>query len=112
MKLPLKRYTYQYWYVVCFILIGVFFRFYALGVNYFGGDELSTIDYLVHYGKTTPSIQIFLHFLADQDRGPGQYLINFINIFIFGYINEFQLRFPYFIFSISSIYTLFLLQIK
>lgn len=97
--------------IVCglILFVAIWLRFYKLGYPESFGDEINGLKYLKDYKGINPSTQEFFDFLMVQNRGPGQYLVNYINTSIFGYVNEFQIRFPFTIFSIAAIYTVYLL---
>jgi len=97
-----------YIFVSIFIIFGIFLRINNLsGIN-FTGDETNTLKYLIDIKGTNPNVSDFIHLLFHQNRGPGQYIINYINTSLFGYINELQIRLPFLIFSISSLYTIYI----
>ncbi len=97
--------------VVTFIY-AVYIRFQDLGYSEFQGDETNAIRYLGSiYGKN-PDFGTFYHFLLNQKRGPGQYVINYINTSVFGLINEFQIRFPFFLFSVLALFSFYLLAFR
>jgi len=88
----------------CFILFGIFVRIQELGYANLQGDEINPLDYVYENN--------FLHYILNQKRGPLQYLINFANTSLFGYINELQIRLPYLLFALAGFATLYLLTKK
>lgn len=83
-------------FVTSIIFYGIFLRSYDLGYSNFQGDEADTLDYLA---STSSKID----FLLQQKKGPVQYIVNMANTEIFGYVSEFQIRFPYMLFGILAI---------
>ena len=94
------------------ILYGVYLRFQGLGYSNLQGDEINPVDYLGNIKGTTPSLNEFIPYLFEQKRGPVQYIINYINTSIFGYNNEFWIRFPFFIFGVLAFISFYYLAKK
>jgi len=88
------------------ILYSVFVRLQGLGYSNFQGDEVNPMDFMYEMNNGVFS------YLLDQKRGSIQYLINMANVGIFGYHNEFQIRFPFFVFGSLAILTLYKLSKK
>ena len=91
---------------ILLILFGIFVRIQSLGYSNFQGDEVNTIDFIY------PQNSNFLEYLFAQKKGPIQFLINFLNINLFGYNGEFQIRLPYLICGILAIPLWYLLASK
>lgn len=88
------------------IIFSIFVRAQGLSYSGFQGDEVNPMTFL--YGmKDGP-----LAYLIEQKRAPMQYIINLINVSIFGYHNEGQIRFPFLIFGILALYTIYKLSQK
>lgn len=92
-------------FIFAIILFSVIIRAQDLGYSNFQGDEVNTVDFLYQMedGKV-------IDYLFSQKRGPTQYIINLINVGIFGYHNEFWIRLPYVLFGILAIYTFYRLS--
>jgi 4-amino-4-deoxy-L-arabinose transferase-like glycosyltransferase len=86
------------------ILFSIFVRLQGLGYSNFQGDEINTVTFI--YGMKDG----LLEYLFGQKRGPIQYVINFINYSIFGYLNESQIRLPYFAFGVLALFSLYKLS--
>ncbi len=97
---------------VILILYSIFLRFYGIWYSDLQGDEINPLRYLDNIYGTTPGIDQFFTYLLDQKRGPGQYIINYINTSIFGFNSEFQVRFPYFVFSSLALVSIYFLARK
>ena len=87
-------------------IVGVYTRAEGIGYSNFQGDEVNTVDFMYqeHNG--------FVDYLLSQKRGPTQYIINKLNISIFGYINEFYIRLPYLFFALLAFITFYFLAKK
>lgn len=107
-----KRVNFSYVVAFCFILWGIFTRFWGIWYSEFQGDEINPLRYLDNIKGTTPHIWDFFNYILDQKRGPGQYVINYLNTSLFGFHGEFQIRLPFFVFSVLSILTVYLLTKK
>jgi len=83
------------------IVFSIFVRFQGLGYSNFQGDEVNPMDFLYEMKDG------ILPYLMSQKRGPVQYLVNMINVGVFGYHGEWQIRFPFFVFGTLALYTLF-----
>ena len=88
--------------LVLSVLVGILFRAQDLGYSNLQGDEINTLDYL-YPGEE------FSRYFWDQKRGPTQYLINYANTSLFGYINETQVRLPYLLLGVLAIGLTYLL---
>ena len=86
------------------IVFSIFVRAQDLGYSIFQGDEVNTVDFLY---EMQPGINGLWEYLISQKRGPVQYMINIINVNLFGYINEEQIRFPYLVFSVIALFSLY-----
>ena len=86
------------------VTFGIFVRAQGLGYSNFQGDEVNTVTFL--YGMD----QGVLAYLLEQKRGPIQYLLNIINVGIFGYHDEFWIRVPYLLFGIFALGTVFFMN--
>lgn len=95
-----------------FVFYGIILRFIYLGKNDFIGDEVNTLEYLPGISRPYIGFIDFVNFLLLKNRGPGQYFVNYLNTSIFGFINEFQIRFPFFLISILSFVPLYLFALK
>ena len=95
--------------VILSITFGIFLRLYLFWNNSFVGDEVNTLEYLAINGYAHPKIFDFYNFLLLKNRGPGQYLVNYLNTSIFGFINEFQIRLPYVFISIVALIVIYFL---
>lgn len=95
-----------------FILYGVFVRFQGLGYSEFQGDETNPLRFMGDYYGSRASISEFYSFLLEQKRGPGQYIINYINVFLFGFHGEFFIRLPFFIFGVLAFFSMYKLALK
>lgn len=99
--------------LVCLLIIySVFVRFQGLGYSDFQGDETNPLRFMGEYYGKRASITEFYSFLLEQKRGPGQYIINYINVFIFGFHGEFFIRLPFFIFSVLAFFSIYKLATK
>ncbi len=103
---------YEFFTILTFIFIfyGVFVRFQGLGYSNLQGDEINPLRYLGNIKGVAPSVNNFLNYILHQKRGPMQYIVNYINVYLFGYHNEFQVRLPFFIFGVVSFYTFYKLS--
>lgn len=107
MKLNFSQFTLPVYAVIVFLLLitfSVFVRAQDLGYSIFQGDEVNTIDFLY---EMKPGIQGTWEYLTSQKRGPVQYALNMINVNLFGYNNEQQIRFPYLVFSVIALFSLY-----
>lgn len=86
---------------VVVIAYSVALRVYGLGYSDLQGDEINTINYLYSPDKN------FIEYLLEQKKGPIQFVINYINTSLFGYVSEGQVRFPYLLAGIVSIFALY-----
>jgi len=91
------------------ILYSMMVRIQGLGYSGFQGDEVNPMTFLYEYKD--PGFN-FGKYLMAQKRGPGQYVINYINVKLFGYHNEWQIRFPYLVFGLLAFYTFYNLAKK
>ncbi|PJA41063.1 hypothetical protein CO178_00985 [candidate division WWE3 bacterium CG_4_9_14_3_um_filter_34_6] len=94
------------YFLILIIIYSVFVRVQGLGYSNFQGDEVNPMTFV--YGMDNRVIS----YLLDQKRAPAQYVINIINVSLFGYHGEAQIRFPFLIFGILAIYTFYLLAKK
>jgi 4-amino-4-deoxy-L-arabinose transferase-like glycosyltransferase len=91
---------------LAFIVFSVFIRIQGLGYSNFQGDEVNPMDFV--YGMDHGVLDYFMH----QKRGPVQYSINMLNVALFDYHNEAQIRLPFLIFGILALYTIYKLAEK
>jgi len=89
-----------------FIIYSIWVRYQGLGYSDFQGDEVNPMTFL--YGVKDG----WINYLFSQKRGPMQYVINILNVKLFGYHNEWQIRLPFFIFGTLAFYTLYRLSAK
>ena len=87
-----------------FIVLGIFIRVQELGYSNLQGDEINPLDYIYE--------ESFVRYIFAQKRGPLQYVINFVNTSLLGYINEAQIRLPYLIFALAAFISVYLLAKK
>ena len=107
MKFNFSQFTLPVWAVVAFLLLigfSIFVRAQDLGYSIFQGDEVNTIDFLY---EMKPGLNGTVEYLMAQKRGPVQYVLNIINVNLFGYMNEEQIRFPYLVFSVIALFSLY-----
>lgn len=88
------------------VVYGIFVRSQDLGYSNYQGDEINTVDFIYEMKNGVIS------YLFEQKRGPTQYLLNMLNVSLFGYSNEFQIRLPYLVFGILSLLSFYLLSKK
>lgn len=88
------------------IAFSVFARAEGIGYSNFQGDEVNTVDFLYEMNDGV------LNYLLAQKRGPIQYIINILNVSLFGYKNEFLIRFPYAVFGTLALVTFYLVARK
>lgn len=89
--------------VIVLAIIGysIFVRAFGIGYSGFQGDEVNPMTFL--YGmKDGP-----FAYLIEQKRAPMQYIINLLNVSLFGYHNEGQIRTPFLIFGVLAIITIY-----
>ena len=104
-----KKYKLPYVFIITFgviILYSIFVRGQGLGYSNFQGDEVNPMDFLYEMKEG------LLQYLFSQKRGPIQYIINIINVSLFGYHNEFLIRLPFLIFGILALFTVYKLAQK
>lgn len=92
--------------VLILIVYSIFVRAQGLGYSGFQGDEVNPMDFLYEMKNGV------LPYLLAQKRGPVQYIINMFNIGIFGYHSEWQVRFPFLLFGIGALFTIYKLTEK
>lgn len=86
------------------IFFSIFVRSQDLGYSNFQGDEINPMDFM--YEMSERNISLF-SYLMEQKRGPVQYLINYANVGLFGYHNEWQIRFPFLVFGVLAIFVFY-----
>lgn len=91
------------------ILYSIFVRAQGVGYSNFQGDEVNTIDFLY---EMKPGVEGLWNYLISQKRGPVQYVLNILNVNLFGYHNEAQIRYPYLFFSVFALFSLYKLAKK
>ena len=84
------------------IIFTIYVRISNYGTNSLTGDELNTISYLSDASGKIPTFHNFIEFVLNQNRGPTQYVLNYINLQVFGYLGEYQLRLPYLFFALIA----------
>lgn len=89
--------------VICF---SVYVRAEGIGYSNFQGDEINTVDFIYEMKNGV------LSYLLEQKRGPIQYVINIINVSVFGYSNELLIRLPYLVFGVFALYFVYRLTSK
>lgn len=105
-KSEFKQFTPLMWAILLFILFGIFVRIWDLGYSNLQGDEINTLNFVKIQNLN------LMDYLFSQKKGPVQFLINYVNISLFGYQNEFQVRFPYLFMGIAGIFTWYFLAKK
>ena len=106
----LKKTDLVFFISLLFIIYGIFVRYQGLGYSNLQGDEINPLRYLGNIKGTVPTISEFVNYILHQKRGPMQYIVNYINVYLFGYHNEYQVRLPFFIFGVLAFYTFYLLS--
>lgn len=112
MKISFSHFKLPVYATTIFVLLigfSIFVRAQDLGYSIFQGDEVNTIDFLY---EMKPGPDGLWHYLISQKRGPVQYVLNIINVSLFGYHNEEQIRFPYLVFSVFAMFSLYKLAKK
>ncbi len=104
-----ENFKFPFWFslgLAAIILYSIWVRIQGLGYSNFQGDEVNTVDFIYEMKSGV------LNYLLSQKRGPVQYIINILNVSLFGYYDELWIRVPYLITGILALYTVYRLSRK